>query len=344
VEKANNLTFFRKLLRPPWRTIVPGVLFLVLVPVSYLLWSPGVEILDGRHDKKANGTWLQHGWLGDDAWFQRNQRDIKAFRDETKIQDLGNLLRKYHIQYIYPHLCPSKSDGTIANIDEEQTRRFLRIMNDFKVLPWIGGVYGESVRLNSPEWRSQFISSSVEMLQKYPEFAGVHLNIEPLPSGNMDYISLLQEMKKSMPAGKILSIAAYPPPCWLHDFPEVHWDEAYYKDICLYADQVVPMMYDTAIQWEKVYQHVISQWTQEVLKWTNGKEVLLGIPGYEDAGVDYHNPHVENIKNSVFGIHAGLLKFKSLPTSYCGVAIYSEWEMSERKWNMFEKMFLCVKD
>jgi hypothetical protein len=341
--KANKLIFLKKVLRPPWRTIIPGALLLVLVPVSYLVWSPGDEVIDGRHDKNANGIWLQHGWLGDDEWFQRTKRDKNAFRNDVEIVCLSELLRKNHILYIFPHLCPCHSDGTIANLDQEQTRRFLRMMKDFKVVPWIGGVNGETVRLNSAEWRSQFVSSSVELLKKYPELAGVHINIEPLPCGNTDYILLLQEMKKSLPKGKVLSIAAYPPPTWLHDFPEVHWDEVYYNEINKYADQIVPMMYDTAIQWEKVYQHVISKWTREVLMWSEGKEVLLGVAAYDDQ-VDYHNPQVENIRNSLLGIHAGLMTFDSLPSNYSGVAIYSEWEMNELKWDTYEKVFLSSQN
>ena len=31
-------------------------------------------VSDGSHDVKTNGIWLQHGWLGDDKWFQRHKK------------------------------------------------------------------------------------------------------------------------------------------------------------------------------------------------------------------------------------------------------------------------------
>ncbi len=45
-----------------------------------------------------------------------------------------------------------------------------------------------------------------------------------------------------------------------------------------------------------------------------GKPVLLGIPTYEDPGVDYHHPDVENITNALMGVHRGLAA-KAVPTN-----------------------------
>lgn len=38
-------------------------------------------------------------------------------------------------------------------------------------------------------------------------------------------------------------------------------------------------------------------WTQEILEWSLDTEVLLGLPAYDDEGVSYHYPEVENLKN-----------------------------------------------
>ena len=55
---------WNKIKRPPWRTIVSGgVLFLVLW-LGCVLWKPGLDVRDGRHDRQRNGIWLSHGWLG----------------------------------------------------------------------------------------------------------------------------------------------------------------------------------------------------------------------------------------------------------------------------------------
>jgi hypothetical protein len=50
-----------------------GLLILVF-GAGYLLWTPGLEVRDGRHDRGRNGIWTSHGWLGADDWFARNNK------------------------------------------------------------------------------------------------------------------------------------------------------------------------------------------------------------------------------------------------------------------------------
>jgi hypothetical protein len=68
--------------------------------------------------------------------------------------------------------------------------------------------------------------------------------------------------------------------------------------------------------------------------------VLLGVPAHEDSNAGHHDPTVENIANSLPAIHAGLLESPALPPDYQGIAIYSEWEMSEAKWQELGTQFL----
>jgi len=338
-EKEKRKGIFRLLTRPPWRTIIPAFVFVFLFLIWYPLWSPGKNIVDGRHNLKQNGVWIQHGWLGDDIWFEQNNKNKELFRSQVQIEKLASVLKRNDIQYVFPHLCPCKRDGTLPSIDSEQTKLFLDEMAGFKILPWIGGVLDEHVVLSSQEWRKNFIQSIIDLLHKYPQFDGVHINIEPLPSGTEEFIVLIKDLQEQLPKDKMVSIAAYPPPTRFHSFPDVHWEKTYYQRIDRYADQIVVMMYDTAIQWEKVYQSTMSKWTREVLDWAPNAMILFGISGYDDD-FDYHNPRIENIENGLLGIHAGLSQFRKLPNNYTGIAIYCEWEMTDEKWDIFEKMYL----
>jgi hypothetical protein len=243
------------------------------------------------------------------------------------------------VKYVFPHLCPGDPNGKIAPVDRVQTERFLNHFRDFRVIPCIGGVLDVHCSPESPQWRTNFVSSVVDLLQTHPRIAGVQLNIEPMPTGNADFLSLLDELRQAMPPGRIISLAAYPPPTRWHPFPDVHWDEAYFLQVARRADQLVPMMYDTAIRLPKLYRHLMSRWTSEVLCWSGDTQVLLGIPVYDDAGVGYHFPGTENLQNALSGIHAGLSKHKSLPKNYAGIAIYCEWEMNQQEWNYFKKEF-----
>lgn len=328
---------WQHLKRPPWRTLVALAAILVLSGAVYLLWSPGERVADGRHDRGTNGIWLQHGWLGDDAWFLRNDRNPTLFRDRGKIAELRELLARHGVRDVFPHLCPSEDKGDIPGVDSVQTERFLDGFEGFRVMPWIGGVREESALPASAAWRKRFVTSSVGLLKAHPRLAGLHVNIEPMPDGDPEFLLLLEELKAAMPAGKILSVAAYPPPTRWHPFPEVHWGEAYFREVAKRCDQMVPMLYDTGLRWEKPYRKLMADWTEEVLAWSEGREVLLGVPAYDDAGTGYHDPAVENLENAFLGIHAAL--GGRTPANYAGVSLYSEWEMGEGDWEAFRRDF-----
>ena len=65
----------------------------------------------------------------------------------------------------------------------------------------------------------------------------MHITIEPLRSGNPDFLALLEELGSELPQGKTLSIAAFPPPTLWHPFPSVHWDRCYFPEAARRADQ-----------------------------------------------------------------------------------------------------------
>jgi hypothetical protein len=315
---------------------------IALTIVAYLYFPRGSQITDGKYDLGHNGIWLQHGWIGDDSWFKKyNKLDkISWFRNSKNILNLKGLLSSHHIEYVYPHLCPSDVLGNISSVDYENTERFLEIFSGFKVLPWIGGVLGKNAFPDDKEWRQRFISSTMSLLERHPGFAGVHVNIEPCPSGNQGFVRLLIELGEVIPKDKILSVAAYPPPTFWHQYKSVHWDEKYFRLVSQLAHQMVIMMYDTALKFRMLYRDLVSSWTEEVLTWSGNTDVLLGIPAYDDHGVGYHHPEVENIPEAIIGINTGLKGFQNLPDNYKGVAIYSEWVMSDKKWRIFREMFL----
>ena len=131
---VKNIQMIKK---PYWRIIIPGVCLSIVLFFSYAVCSPGKDITDGRYDLGTNGIWIQHGWLGDDAWFEKyNKAERKAhFRNEKNIQKLAQILQEHHITYVYPHMCPADEKGNLPGIDEEQVKRFLGIFKGFQILP-----------------------------------------------------------------------------------------------------------------------------------------------------------------------------------------------------------------
>jgi hypothetical protein len=334
------MTWLKNIKEPPWRTIVPGGLFLLFVLGGLFFWRPGLDVRDGRHDRGRNAIWLQHGWLGADDWFIRNQKTntIPGFRQPGRLVELAARLRSHHITDVFPHVSPADRDGNLPPVDDEQTERFLDAFHGIRVIPWTGGVNGNHVLLSNREWRNNFARSIRKLLLVHPRLAGIQLNVEPLPSGDKNFLTLLEEVRQTLPVGKLLSIAAYPPPTRWHPYPDVHWEEAFFRQVAQRCDQLAVMMYDTSLRHPRLYQKLMADWTREVLAWSEGRQILLGLATYDDADSGYHDPKTENLINGLLGIHRGLST--PVPTNYQGVALYCEWEMDEAEWAGFRGRFL----
>lgn len=235
--------------------------------VAFLYWPRGLEVRDGRHDRGRNGVWIQHGWLGHRQWFERYRKlhKLKQLRDPARVQALARLLRRHHVRDVFPHLCPSDRDGEIPPVDHGATARFLDAFHGLRVMPWIGGVLGKNALPDDPRYRAAFTRSAVRLLRRHPRLAGVHVNIEPCPSGHAGFLRLLDQLRAALPAGKVLSVAAYPPPTRFHPHPQVHWQEPYYREVARRAHQVVVMMYDTSLRFPMVYRRLLAVWTREAL-------------------------------------------------------------------------------
>lgn len=323
----------KKILNSTRRILLLLGILLGVPTAVYCLWSPGESFAKSNRDRQENAIWIGHGWLGDDAWFKHNQRNVDDFRNDTKIHNLLQNLKNNHIKFVYPHLCPAQYNGRIAEYDSIQVENFLNIAESYgiMVIPWIGGVFEESARPADELWRKNFAISIAELLAKHPRIGGVQINIEPMPSGNLDFLTLLDEIRPLL-TDKILGVAAYPPPTKWHPFPNVHWELPYLKKVAQRSDQMAVMMYDTAIRFDKFYIKLMRDWADELNDAVSDTtcKLMLGIPSYEDANVGYHFPDVENIENALRGIQAS-----KIAPNYQGIAIYCEWEMTPQKWKLW---------
>lgn len=329
--------------RPPQRTFAALLIIALALYIMHTIWQPGRDFTDGRHDKSTNALWLQHGWMGADSWFTENKREAKKplFRNTEKLREFATLLKRNHVTDVYPHLCPVQNDGSLMPVDDRQTELFLSEVKGVRVLPWIGAPREDLDPQNAAR-RKAFVQSAATLLKKHPRLAGVHLNVEPWPDGNKEMLDLLDELRAALPKGKVISIAAYPPPTWWQPVPEVHWDKDYFLQVAARCDQMAVMMYDTGIRSRKIYQAVMRDWTRDVLNWTSElnspPQILLGVPVYDDDEL-YHRPGVENLETALLGIHAGLAEYANLPAHYQGVVIYSDWTMDSAEWQYWRENF-----
>lgn len=333
---------FNRFISIPWRRLAIWLALLCVVCLGYAIWTPGAEIVDGRHDLHHNGIWAQHAWIGDDVWFNKYKKNAAKpqFRDKKQVVAFAHKLRKHHIKDVFPHLAPTNSSGALLQVDAKQMTLFLEVLEQERVMPWIGGVYKKHVHPDLVVWRRRFIQDIVTLLNTYPKLSGVHLNIEPWPSGEPDMLILLDELRAQLPKGRLLSVAAYPPPVPVVGNLKVHWTPAYIAEVSRRVDHMAFMNYDSGLKLQKLYVALLVRWTKQILDSTKGTEVLLGLPVYDDAGVAWHDPRVENLSTSLAGTHKGLMQYEQLPSHYRGVSLYSDWEMQPDEWKQLQSNFL----
>ncbi len=293
-------------------------------------------------DKRDNGLWMRRHWLHEDT-------------TPAEIAALVENLRARGIKRIYPFLGPPDGEGWpgwrskagIVRYSPARVAVFFeemhRIAPEIRVLPWSGGVLDGDVNLKDESKRRAFVEHAKRLVALGA--GGIHLNIEPLPSGNADYLALLREVKAAI-GDRTLSVAAYPPPTPLQPVEDVHWRPPFMRDVCATADELAVMAYNTGETSAPAFKKLAAEWTRDLgaalrLPKGGGCEWLMGVPAYDDDK-DYHRPDVETIENSLKGIIAGLMAAGE-PENFRGVAIYASFTMDERKWAVYDRLWRGVE-
>ena len=317
--------------------------FFFVVTLAHWRWQPGLTLRDGRDNRGRNALWLGHGWLGADDWFDNNAEKTR-FRSKENIAQLAQLCRDNSIRDLYPHLTPTQNTGAVAASDDAQIERFLDGTSGLRVLPWIGGRMNKHIATNDAATAARFVASAGELMRRHPRLAGVHLNVEPWKTGDLGMLELLEQLKTAIGPAKILSVSGYPPQSEWYPL-RLSWSENYYRQVASRVDQIAVMLYDSSLHDAKLYQWFVARWSRTVLEWTRDSqtEVLFGVPTYGAAGPKlgplYHDPRVENLPNTLAGLHRALREFDRLPTHYAGAAIYSEWETDAAEWRIWRRDF-----
>jgi hypothetical protein len=289
-----------------------------------------------NHDR--NATWLEHRWL-------------ETPHPEKEMEALFENLRDRGIAYAYPHLIPFDTEGQLSPHDREQMRAFLavarRVAPDLRVLPWVGGLRVGYKRyragtLNLPDLtQRQRIVAEVRGLMD-EGFDGIHLNVEPVNDGNVEFLALLRSLRNAVGPGRILSLSAIRPgPVGIPFAPNFVWSPEYFARVAAVSDQIVIMAYDTAIPTPPLYRRYLAWSTASVagalVDSGSHARVLMGVPTYEDFGF-MHRRRVETLENALLGVVAGLRGLGAGGT-FEGVALYAEWTTDDDDWADYERVW-----
>ena len=321
------------------RGILRALLLTAVLSVAgylYLAYAPAGDAAPHPFNQDRNAVWLEHRWL---------EKDHPVPEIEALLQSLD----RRGIVYAYPHLIPFNGAGRLPLHSREEMRTFLaaarRVAPRLKVLPWVGGLrvgYRRqrlgTVDLGDIAQRQRIAAECRGLMDE--GFDGVHVNIEPVPDGDDEFLALLRSLRTAIGGGLLSVSATRPGPFALPVAPNFFWSPEYYVRVAAEADQLVVMAYDTALPTASLYRrymaYAASSTTRNLAR-SGRARVLVGIPTYDSTGL-MHRSDVENPENAITGLVAGLRGVGGGGT-FEGVALYAEWTTDDAEWATYERLW-----
>lgn len=319
-----------------------AAVLLVLVPVLVAEAALRVNYLgdpaEGTRTRGKDALWLGHAWVDG----RKTDADVRA---------LGRRLRNTGIRDLYVHAGPLEHDGTLPASAYARARWFVAAVHreapKLRVQAWLGDVLAsespDGMRLEREATRAAVVRSTREVLAA--GFEGAHFDLEPLHSGDGDYLALLDALRAVTRARHAqLSVAAHQidPVPGFHSFwgtttghPK-WWSQRFFGEVARRVDQIAVMSYDTMQPLQSTYGGYVAQQTSLALEVTPAStDLLMGLPFYRENRFG-HWAHAETVAAAVRGVRLGLSRTDADRANF-GVAAYVDFAASETDWRSYQR-------
>ncbi|MFJ9729960.1 hypothetical protein ACIRUL_01210 [Streptomyces sp. NPDC101171] len=330
----------------PGRRRLRRVLLAVLLVLTLPLLTAETALRLNYNGTPAPGALTRHKdalWLGH-AW-------VDGRKTDTDVKALADRLRGTGIRDLYVHAGPLEHDGTLPKSAYRRagwlTAAVHRELPGVRVQAWLGDVLAsegpDGMRLERAATREAIVESARGVLAA--GFEGAHFDLEPLHSGDRDYLSLLDDLRALTRAHHaLLSVAAHQidPVPGFHSFwgtttghPK-WWSQAYFGQVARRVDQIAVMSYDTMQPLQSLYGGYVAQQTSLALEVTpRTTDLLMGLPFYHENRFGHWN-HAETATAAVRGVRLGLSRTDTGRTRF-GVALYVDFAATEDDWTAYRK-------
>ncbi|MER5403355.1 hypothetical protein [Streptomyces sp. NPDC002769] len=331
----------RPALRWPRRIASALVLVLLLPPLAAgiaLRVNYGGDPAAGTYTRHRDALWMGHAWVDG----RKKDADVRA---------LAARLRTTGVRDLYVHAGPLEHDGTLPASAYPKARWLIgaihRELPGVRVQAWLGDELATEgpvgLRLERAATRAAVVRSAGQVLDA--GFAGAHFDLEPLHSGDADYLSLLGDLRRvTRVHGALLSVAAHQ----IDPLPSLHsvwgtvtghpkwWSQEFFGQVARRVDQIAVMSYDTALPLESLYGGYVAQQTSLALEVTPAKtDLLMGMPFYYEDNMDHHGS-AETVGAAVRGARLGLSRTDRTRENF-GVAAYVDFAAREKDWTAYER-------
>ncbi|MFF2845354.1 hypothetical protein ACFVT5_03345 [Streptomyces sp. NPDC058001] len=320
---------------PRW--VALGVVLLLVAPVL----AAGIALrvhyagdpAPGTQTRGRDAFWLGHAWVDG----RKGDADVTALT--ARVRDTG-------IRDLYVHTGPLEHDGTLDATLYPRADWFVkavhRALPGVRVQAWLGDKLAtetpDGMRLERPDTRAAVVRSARQILDV--GFDGAHFDLEPLHSGDRDYLGLLDDLREVTRDRDVpLSVAAHQ----IDPLPSLHsvggalanhpkwWSQSFFAEVARRVDQIAVMSYDTAMPLESLYGGYVAQQTALGLEVTPAStDLLMGLPFYYDDTFG-HRGSAETVAAAVRGVRLGLSRTDRDRERF-GVALYVDFAARERDW------------
>ena len=292
----------------------------------------------GTHTRNRDALWLGHAWVDG----RKKDADVTALA--RRLQGTG-------IRDLYVHSGPLEHDGTLPESVYPRARWFIDAVHEklpgIRVQAFLGDVLAtegaDGMVLENPDTRAAVVRSARQILDT--GYEGIHLDLEPMPSGDRDYLTLLDALRReTRPRDAQLSVAAHQ----IDPLPALHtafgfftdhpkwWSQEFFGQVARRVDQIAVMSYDTAQPLEGTYGGYVAQQTSLALEVTPpATDLLMGLPFYWESNFD-HWGHAETVPAAVRGVRLGLSRTDA-DRSRFGVALYIDFAATEADWRAYKE-------
>jgi hypothetical protein len=299
------------------------------------------KAVDGRFIKESiacnNGAWLRYYWY-------------RGKHNEQQWLSMLERLKSHKVRYAYFHVLGVNPDGRLQYHQLKEARQITsRVHQSCPDTECIAWVYVPS----------DFASSGVDLSKKASRIAlhkeaqwliedcgfdGVQWDYEFAPNDDKRFLDFLSESRALIPRDKLLSIAtpmSYP-------LTMYGWNDAYFKKVAPYVDQIAVMSYDSFLYLPRAYGALVARQVVHVSRdaaQTNPAcKIIIGLPTYEDRTFA-HQSFCESFANSLRGFEQGLRDYVKLQNggkqdglnNIEGVAVFADYTTDEEEWKLFDQ-------
>lgn len=300
----------------------------------------GLELM--RLDGGPAAGWARSS--GNDAlWMGRLWAEGKY--TSGQFGQLAGRIRDSGISDVYVFVGQLSPDGRLDGRKYAGAGPFLaafhRALPRVRVSAWMSGVLGGgNISLASATTRGRIAASAAAVLRA--GFTGVHYDLEPVPSGDQDYLRLLQATSGLRPRPEPLSVSVpkLEPlprlrlPWQVTRVGPVFWTPAYLTAVSRHVDQVDLMAYDTAMPFGSWYGGYVARETELALPAVPaGTRLLVGIPCYHYSNLAHH-ASAETVAAAARGVRVALTATGSRHR-VVGVALFADYSSTPQDWNSY---------